>query len=782
MLTTALACAAATLATSAPMLVHEGREGQTRVVLPRVEARVQVDGRLDEAAWTLAARLGAFSRYAPVDGQPAVQTTEVRVFYSPEAIHFGVQAQAAPGSVRATLANRDRLDSEDQVRFFLLPFNDGRQALYFAVNPLGVQADGALVEGLQGAERGGFGGLSSGREAPDLAPDFVFESKGRVTDEGFEVELRIPFKSLRFPSDARQDWGLHVTRLVQASGHEDSWVPAVRAAASFLAQAGTLADLQGLQRGLVLDLTPVVTAKADGAPRPSPEGGWSYDAGTPELGGNVRWGVTSNLTLNGTLRPDFSQVEADAGQFVFDPRSAVFFPEKRPFFLDGSEQFATPNRLIYTRRIVAPEAAVKLSVKLSGTSVALLSAVDGREHSRGGRDHPLVNLLRVQRDLGGSSKAALVYTDRIDGDDSNRVAAADARLAFGQLWSVQLQAALARTRERGSVRTAPLWEAIANRNGKRFGLRWLLTGIHPDFRAESGFITRGGVVKANLDQRATFFGKPGGLVESFSTDVVFDGTWKYRAFTRGAGPLERKLHLNNNVNLRGGWRAGLSFLVERWDYDADLYADYALLAPDGSLRPYAGTPSLHNVDWVATLSTPTFSKFSANAFYLWGRDENFFEWALADILFADFGLEWRATEQLRVEARYQRQSFVRRQDGSTVAERDIPRLKAEYQLNRAIFLRVVGEYDSERRDALRDTTRTELPIVVRGPDGTYRPASAFERNALRLEFLFSYQPTPGTVFFAGYQSRLREPERFGFGRLSRESDGFFVKLSYLFRM
>jgi hypothetical protein len=782
MLIAALSCAAAMLATSTPPPVHEGRAGQTRVVPPRVETTVRVDGVLDEPAWSQAARLGAFTRYAPVDGPPADESTEVLVFYSPEAIHFGVRAQAAPGSIRATLANRDRLDSEDQVRFFLLPWNDGRQALYFAVNPLGVQADGALVEGLQASERGGFGGLSSGRETPDLAPDFVFESKGRVTDAGFEVELRIPFKSLRFPASPRQDWGLHVTRLVQARGHEDSWVPAVRAAASFLAQAGTLAELEGLQRGLVLDLTPVLTAKADGAPRAAPGGGWDYDAGAPELGGNVRWGVTSNLTLNGTLRPDFSQVEADAGQFVFDPRSAVFFPEKRPFFLDGSEQFATPNRLIYTRRIVAPEGAAKLSGKLSGTTVALLSAVDGREHSRSGRDHPLVNLLRVQRDLGGNSKAAFVYTDRIDGADSNRVAAADARLAFGQLWSVQLQAALSRTKERGVTRTAPLWEAIANRNGRRFGLRWLLTGIHPDFRAESGFITRGGVVHANLDQRLTFFGKQGGLVESFSTDAVFDGTWKYRAFTHGEGPLERKLHFNNNVTLRGGWRAGLSFLVERWDYDADLYADYALLLPDGSLRPYAGTPSLYNADWVASLSTPTFAKFSANAFYLWGRDENFFEWALADILFADFGLEWRPTEQLRLEARYQRQSFVRRRDGSTVAERDIPRLKVEYQVNRAVFLRVVGEYDAERRDALRDTTRTELPIVVRGPDGTYRPATAFDRNALRLEFLFSYQPTPGTVFFAGYQSRLREPRRFGFGSLARESDGFFVKLSYLFRM
>lgn len=758
-----------------------GRAGGTRVAVPRLDVSIVVDGLLDEPAWQQAARLGDFSSYAPVDGQAAEYATEVLVFYSPTAIHFGVRAQAPPGTVRASLTNRDRLESEDAIQIFLLPFNDGRQALYFAVNPLGVQADGALVEGVRATGKS-FGGLSSGREEPDLAPDYVFESKGRLTPEGFQVELRIPFKSLRFPSGARQDWGLHVTRRIQSSGHEDSWVPARRAASSFLAQAGTLEGLTDLQRGLVLDLTPVLTAKLDGAPRAAPARGWGYDAGAPEAGGNVRWGVTSNLTLNGTVNPDFSQVEADAGQFTFDPRSALFYEEKRPFFLDGIEQFTTPNRLIYTRRIVAPVAAAKLGGKIGATTLALLSAVDGRESSRGGENHPVFNVLRVQRDLGGASKGAFVYTDRIDGQDSNRVAAADARLAFGEVWSVQLQAALGRTRRDGATRTAPLWEAIANRNGRRFGLRYQLTGIDEDFRAETGFISRPGIARATLDHRLTFFGPKGGAVESFSADVVLDGVWQYRRFVRGAGPLERKLHLNNNARLRGGWKAGLSLLVERFDYDERLYADYALIAPDGRLLPFTGTPKIPNLDWVASLDTPQFSKFSGSLFYLWGRDENFFEWASSDITYLDLGLAWRPTEQLRVEGRYQLQKFGRRTDGSTVGVRHIPRLKLEYQVNRAIFVRLVGEYDASRQDTLRDVTRTELPIAIRDAGGVYRPATGFERNRLRLDVLFSYQPTPGTVFFAGYTSRLAEPQRFRFDALRREADGFFLKLSYLFRM
>src|SRR6185295_18785603 len=117
--------------------------------------------------------------------------------------------------------------------------------------------------------------------------------------------------------------------------------------------------------------------------------------------------------LNGTANPDFSQVESDAGQFTFDPRQALFFPEKRPFFLDGSEQFSTLNNLVYTRRIVQPVAAVKLTGKTLGANIGLLSAVDDREVSTTGDDHPVYNILRVQRDVGRQSRVGLVYTDRI---------------------------------------------------------------------------------------------------------------------------------------------------------------------------------------------------------------------------------------------------------------------------------------------------------------------------------------------------------------------------------
>jgi Domain of unknown function (DUF5916) len=761
--------------------VYSGLEKQIRVAVPRIEATIVVDGVLDEPAWQQAARLTGFSEYSPADGRPAEDETEVLVWYAPTAICFGIRAHAPAGTVRATLADRDKIDGDDSVQIFLGTFNDNRQALMFAVNPLGVQADGALMEGVNRSSQ--HEGLSTSRETPDLSPDFVFQSKGRLTEFGYEVEVRIPFKTLRYQPAQSQDWGLHVIRRVQATGHEESWVAARRAGTSFLAQSGTLAGLTDLRRGLVLELNPVVTGKVDGAPS---ERGWRYDAGSPEFGGNVRWGLTSNLTMNGTINPDFSQVEADAGQFVFDPRQALYFQEKRPFFLEGLEQFATPSQLIYTRRIVEPVVAAKLTGKVSDTTVALLSAVDGQATSLSGIDYPLANALRVQRDLGAESKVALVYTDRLDHDYSNHVIGADSQIALGGLYSLQLQAAASRTRQSDSSLNGPLWQASLSRNGRTFGFKYLVSGISDDFRDATGFIARAGIAVGRLQHRLTWYGKPNAFLESWSGDCLLDATWQYLEFVQGHSSQDRRFHLGNSFAMRGGWRASATAMIESFGYDRAYYANYALLGSGANgpeILPFVGAPRFPNLDWELTLDTPRFSTFSGSVFYIWGRDENFFEWSRANIVFFEVSGEWRPTGQIRVTPAYQLQQYDRRTDGSTVSVRKIPRLKIEYQVTRSIFLRLVTEYDSERQDDLRDDGRTELPIVIRDPaTGEYSRAFGFKNNRLRTDFLFSYQPTPGTVVFAGYGSIMTEPELLRSGSLRRTSDGFFVKVSYLFRL
>jgi hypothetical protein len=775
----ALAQPLVSASSSSATRTYDGRSGALDVEPPRIDQSIEVDGELNEGVWAQAAVLSGFSRYAPVDGAPADHATDVLVWYSPTAMHFGIRATAPGGSVRATLADRDRIQSDDHVIIFLGTYNDGRQALVFGVNPFGVQLDGAFAEGTRGS------GATSGRETPDYNPDFVYQSKGRLTEGGYEVEMRIPFKSLRYQSLPQQDWGIHVTRVVPQQGIEDSWAPAKRDAASFLSQSGRLKNLTDLRRGLVLDLNPIATAKLDGQDTAN---GWSYDASRPEFGMNLRWGITPNLTMNGTVNPDFSQVESDAGQFSFDPRQALFFPEKRPFFLDGIEQFATPNNLIYTRRVVAPIAAAKITGKVTGrTNLAFLSAVDDEALSASGSDNPVFNILRVQQDVGARSRAALVYTDRIDGNRSNRVIGSDARFVWKDVYSLTLQGAVSRTATSDAVTSAPLWQGTFARSGRRFAVRYQVRAVDPDFRAAAGFISRTGIANANFNHQLITYGKPRGVLERWSSDVVLDGTWQYDELMAGHASQDRKLHFNNNFTLRGGWRLGGSVLIETFGYDKALYSNYFLgRETAGGLEfiHYPDGPRLPNLDFSVSAVTPQRAGVEFDAFVLWGKDENFYEWSSADIVFMNVGAAWKPTDKLRIDARYQLQSFRRRTDDSIVGIRRIPRVKAEYQIARPIFVRVVGEYNSDWQDDLRDDSRTNLPIYIRNPaTGAFERAAKSYVKSFRADWLFSYQPTPGTVLFAGYGNTLanldEDPRT---ARLQRTVDGFFLKLSYLFRL
>ena len=769
---------ASAVPSAAQVDVAAGRE----VRIPRVDTQIEVDGVLDEPIWQRAAVLRGFSQYLPVDGRPAEDPTAVLVWYSPTAIYFGIRSYEAHSGVRATLADRDKIGDDDYIQILLDTFNDHREAFVFGVNPLGIQADGTLRDA---ARRGGsgFSAGGSGGYSIDLSPDFVYQSSGRLTDDGYEVEIRIPFKSLRYQSAREQNWGINVIRKVQHSGYEDTWSPVLQGSASFLSHNGTLVGLTELNRGIVLDLNPVTTSRITGERSVT---GWDYEGGEPELSGSVRWGITNNLTVTGTANPDFSQVEADVAQVQFNPQSAVFFAEKRPFFLEGIQYFAMPNRLIHTRRLANPVAAVKLTGKVSGTSVALLSGVDAVSMSFTGTDNPIYNFMRLRKDVGRESTLGMAYTDKIDGDNYNRVVSADGRLVFASQYSVTFQGAASFTRRADARTAAPLWQLSVNKAGRTFGFSYSMRGIHPDFRAEGGFISRANIVNVSFSPRITVFGRPGTSLESWTGSIRLSGRWNYDRFFDGKTPNDPKLHFNSAFRLRGGWRVGTSLLLESFKYPPELYTDYAIesaTATGTDTIPFTGTDRLYNLDLVMSVTTPQFQRFSGSSRIILGRDENFFEWAPANVFFVTVNANWRPTKQLRINARYNHQQYIRPSDWSTAGIRRIPRLQMEYQLSRAIFVRFVGQYDGEFRDSLRDDSRTNDPILIFSPaaDAFVRAGREVE-NDLRVDWLFSYQPTPGTVFFAGYGSSLEEPESFRFNRLRRVADGFFFKLSYLFRM
>ena len=763
--------------------VFHGRHAQVSVAPPRLEQSITVDGTLGEPAWRDAALLTGFSQFQPSDQRPSTDSTEVLVWYSPTAIHFGVRAFAPAGATNAQLSDRDKITADDYVEIILSTFNDGRQAFVFGVNALGVQADGTINE-LTSASTSMREGVSA-RTAVDLSANFVYESKGRVTDYGYEVEVRIPFKSLRYQARDVQDWGLQVVRRVQHLGHEDTWTPTRRDAASFLAQAGRLTGLRDLRRGVVVDLNPSVVGFQNGTPRTG--GDWRYAPQGPEYGGTVRWGVTNNMVLNGTFNPDFSQVEADVVAFQYDPRQALFYPERRPFFLEGIENFAVGNNLIYTRRIVQPDVAVKLTGKALGTNLALLSAVDDRRNSITGQGHPLFTIVRGTRDVGRQSRLGFTYTDRLDDRHDNRVAGFDARLVARKIWSLTLQGALSRTRTDTTVVTGPLYAATLARQGRRYNFSARFNAISGDFDAQAGFISRDNVADIVVSNNWTFFRPAGSRLETWGLTVRGQETGPYSGFVKGRAFQDRKLHFQSALALRGGWRVSGGIFFENFGFDRDLYANHYMERTAGTRVDTvkftgAGDPRLHNIDLTMNVNFPEWGKFSGDLFYIGGKDENFEEWQSGLIHFITANLRFRPTDQLRIEGQYQHQEFNRWTDGTTVSIRKVPRLKVEYQASRYVFLRMVGQYDTQEKLDRRDDGRTNAPLLLRNPDGSFSRLSGFKRNRVRVDWLFSYQPTPGTVFFLGYGSSLTEPEPLKFRALRRTTDGFFVKWSYLYRL
>ncbi len=757
--------------------IHDGRKQQLEVRPPRIEAVVTIDGRLNEPAWAQASVLTGFSQYQPVDGRPAEDSTQVLVWYAPNAIYFGIRGFEAHGSVNATLAQRDHIDSDDYVQIMLDTFYDRRRVLVFGVNPLGVQSDGVRAEGQVSAP-----GASPGQV--DLNPDFTYESKGRVTDFGFEIEVRIPFKSIRYQSSSSQTWGINVLRRVQHSGYDNTWTPVRRASASFISQEGTLTGLTDLRRGLVLELNPFATGRADGASTPAPGTGWRYDV-SPDAGLNLRWGATPNLTLDGTLNPDFSQVEGDVAQIATDPRFALFYPEKRPFFLEGLDQFSNPNRLIYTRQIVSPQGGLKLTGKVSGTNVALISAVDDTTSSATG-SHPVFNLARLRRDVGPQSSLGLTYTDRVDGGNYNRVAAADSRIIFGKLYYAELQAGASVTRTAGVTNTAPLYTATVDRTGRKWGFHYTFLAFDPAFQAQSGFVSRTGIAQWGAANRFTWYGRRGALVENLTARPELTGVWKYDRFLAGDSPLESKLGLTATFTLRGGWILEAKPSWETYGFDPAVYAGYAVQrarTTGTDTVAYVIPPRANGVYGSSLrLATPKFRQFSADVTVFPKRDVEFREGAVASSLSVSATLDWRPSDKIRVSPLVTHFHRDRARDGTRIESQSVARLRLEYQLARPIFLRFVGQYTSQERDALRDP-RTDEPIMVYSASRQLYVATTRQvSNALRVDWLFSFQPNPGTVIFAGYGNSLTEPDAFTFGDLRRVNDGFFVKLSYLFRV
>jgi hypothetical protein len=690
--------------------------------IPRIEQSVIIDGRLDEPAWSQAARLTGFSEYRPVDSQRASERTEVLVWYSPEALHFGIIAHDSdPSSVRATQADRDSLDREDTVRIFLDTFNDRRRAFVFGVNALGAQEDGVQTEGSFTAGR-----MFTGSSV-DLSPDYQFDSRGQLTPEGYVVEVRIPFKSLRYPTAPEMKWGLNILRKTQRTGREDTWTDAKRVA-SFLGQTGTMTGLRELKRGVVTEIQPVVTGASNGVRTTS--GDFDRSGVDVEPGANLRLGFTS-LSLDATINPDFSQVESDAAQVTVNERFALFFPEKRPFFLEGIELFATPGQLIYTRRIADPIVGAKLTGKSGRTGLAFLSAVD-----EAGPENSWVNLARVRRDVGADSLVGMTYTGRTSDSFSNHVAAVDARIVFKKLYFLLAQAGMSFTDTAGRVQSAETWQVVFDRTARLWGFNYTISGVGDGFEAASGFVPRNNIVQAQAFNRLSYYGKRGAFIETVTTFFGPTRIWRYAEFLK-SHPIEGGESVNASATLRGGWSVSVS--------------------PARNFVYFGDVTRVSNFSGTFSVTTPVFEHLNGRVEVRTGGTAIFAESADGRETRVTATLGLRPTRSSRIEASLVSSRIHREADDSEFARSTIPRVKAEYQPRRSLFFRVIAEYRSE-----------------------VRQLQAFK--GLRTDWLMSYEPGPGTVVFLGYgASHERDADRFNTEALRRTADGFFVKLAYLIR-
>ncbi|MDQ3087816.1 MAG: carbohydrate binding family 9 domain-containing protein, partial [Acidobacteriota bacterium] len=394
------------------------------VKVSKITALVVIDGRLDDEMWKTAAVFKDFIQTGPGDNIAPSRPTEAYLAYDEKHLYIAFKCWDERDKIRATVARRDEVFGEDNVRVWLDTYNDQRRAYVLGWNPLGIQQDGIFTEG-QGA---------------DFSVDIVMESKGVIEDWGWSVEVKIPFKSLRFAAGKGKLWGFNAARNIDRFNDEfDSWMPDDRNVSGFLIKHGKITGLDEIKTERTLEIVPSITVSETGRRRRTiprflvlPE---SIDPGRfvnqnieKDIGVNIKYSITPNITLDATYNPDFAEIEADAPVVLANQRFPIFFQEKRPFFLEGADTFQTPIFVFNSRTIVDPILAAKLTGKIGKTSFGFLAASDkapGNYDDEERNDpfiRPRINefldrsalfgVLRVKRDIGKENSLGFVGTYR----------------------------------------------------------------------------------------------------------------------------------------------------------------------------------------------------------------------------------------------------------------------------------------------------------------------------------------------------------------------------------
>jgi hypothetical protein len=708
----------------------------------RAEGALRLDGRLDEPDWQRAIPIGSFRLMEVREGEAPSESTEVRVLLTGTHLWFGIRcANEGAGPVRASLSPRDQILEDDHISIHLDTYRDFHRAYIFGVNPHGVQLDG-ILDG----------------EEPDFSWDAIWDAEAVLGPRGWTAEIAVPLRTLRFPAGG-DVWGLWFRRQITKHDEVCSW-PLYRLAEAgdIMLQAGDLDGLAGLRGGGGLEAQPYAASiRADARPLVAGGGTQDWEGETrTDAGADLRYGLTSTLTANLTVNPDYSQVEADALQIDVNQRFPLYFEEKRPFFLEGAETFGTFFRLVYTRRIADPALGGKLIGKLGRWRVGAIAVSDDGGASGegvGARSSPdptrsgFFTIGRAAYEIGENSRIGVLVTDHVasavstgdllhvppDGPSGSRntVVSAETKLRlakplffYGQLATSHTRLDSLRTGLESPTRFSDYLSTLTleYNDGTRFALAYH-DYLGADFRADAGFLERVDARVTAYDANWTFRPENHWLryVEPASNGDVIRTTRGELEEERLAGAIRWGFQKQTFVETR------VAHVDERWlDTVYDRWR-YILTATNTLWRPLA-------LEFDMVLEDGIFYADTDSASYL-GWLESY-----------ELDATVRPSPRLTSEVTVARSRFTRARGGEEIYDVWQLGAKTTYQFTRRLFTRLYPQYDTF--------------------------AEHFDADAL-----LGYVLHPGSVLYLGVTGDFDQIN----GRRRATQRSLFLKVSYAFQ-
>ena len=705
-------------------------------IIPQSFKTVNIDGLLNDEAWSDALKIDMPYEIWPGENLPAIVHTEALLVYTKSYLYVGFKAHDPnPSEIQAHYIDRDNIWDEDFVLIFLDTFNDERRAFSIMSNPLGVQGDDIR--------------LDSGSH---IDWDAIYESEGQIHDWGYTIEIAIPFNQLRFQrTKEAQVWGINLRRIYPRNllYHFDP-IKNDRNNDSDISQFFKIKGFQGAAPGRNIEIVPTLVGGRTDERTKLPDGIFERVDQDIEVGLSARWGFTPNLTLNGTVNPDFSQVEADALQLDINEPFALDYPEKRPFFTEGSDYFSTLKEAVYTRTIRDPLWGTKLTGKEGKNTIGAYVVRDDITNlifpgSQTSADTSLnmantSAVFRYKRDIDTKYTFGLMATDREGQDYFNRLVGFDSNIRVTNSDRVQLQIMGSNTQY--PQKTAAHFELQQGNFSDHFfafeydhdarNWGWWLDydNAGPGFRADMGFIPRVGFQNVEGGVNYTWIGKP----KSWWTQFSLDNQLNYYEDENG-GLLKKNASLR--FQYRGTMRSHSHFQanVLQEIYNGVLF----------DLKNYSacfGFWPNRNI-WF-------------HVYTLFGDRIDYDNTRLGKRLHVGPNISLN----LGIHLQFDLQHTVERM---TVAEKrlyaaNISQLTAVYYFNVRTFFRSIFQYVDY--DYNVDNYTFDI-------DPQYRHFFS--------QLLFSYKINPFTVFFIGYTDNYFGSQNYG---LTKNDRSIFLKLSY----